>query len=489
MTQTKTGLLVVEGISKRFGPLVALDDFSVEFLPGEIHAVLGENGAGKSTLMNVLAGFLPPSEGRVRLDGSSLPLGRPHLCGEAGVAMVHQHFTLIPEFTVRENLALSRIDRLAAPLDLDRATRRSFEVAKELGWELDGDAKVRTLPVGVQQRIEILKCLSGEAKVLIFDEPTASLSGDEVEDLFRVLRQLKRAGKTVILIAHKLSEVMAIADRVTVLRRGRKVAESLVLETNPQELADWMVGEMPPQLEAPEVSELKDRLEVRGLQVKGDRGELAVAGVSLRAGGGILGIGGVDGNGQVELAEALAGVRAVAEGEILWNGEPLNHDNARIAYVPQDRQEDGLALAMSVRDNLLIGGLGHGSLARRGFFSMRAVQEWVAGLIERFGIKVENAQTHVSALSGGNQQKVVVSRNLDAVPDLLIAVSPTRGLDVKAARFVQDQILEANNRGACVILISSDLDELAALAGRIVYLSRGKLIDEAGSLALVGGSG
>jgi len=356
--------LIAEHVTKRFGDLLALNDVSIEFIKGEIHAVLGENGAGKTTLMNVLSGFAQPQKGRVLINNLSVPLGQPHRCRKLGIEMVHQHFTLVPEFTVAENLALAKIDRLMAAANANDIAAPILKIAAELGWSCDANAKVRDLPVGVQQRIEILKCLSGNAEVLIFDEPTAVLTAEEVLDLFRVIRRLKDQGKIVILIAHKLSEVMAIADRVTVLRNGSKIATAAINEVDQQTLANWMVGEMP-DFNKPQANDLDERtLEVSNLSVKGDRGEQAVKNVSLQVRSGeIFGIGGVDGNGQVELAEALALVR-LSEGSLSWRGNPLSTAAIRIAYIPQDRQRDGLALGMTVRDNLLIEG-GHRSAAPR----------------------------------------------------------------------------------------------------------------------------
>ena len=481
-------MLVAEHITKRFGNLLALDDVTVEFQPGEIHAVLGENGAGKSTLVNILAGFLSASGGKVLLDGKALPMGRPHLCRDLGIGMVHQHFRLVPAFTVAENLALSRLDRLAKLLDVRSLSKRAFEVARGLGWDLDPRAIVGTLPVGTQQRIEILKSLSGDAKVIIFDEPTAVLSPEEVGELFRVFRELRAQGKTVLLIAHKLSEVMAIADRVTVLRQGKKVASAPISEVNETLLATWMVGEMPALKRPERETKFTQGLVVRDLKVLGDRGEEAVRGVDLDIQEGeILGIGGVEGNGQIELAEALALVRPKAFGSVTWKSNELGFTPVSIAYIPEDRQVDGLAMSLSVGENLLISGHRRGALKKGPFFRSHVVNDWVNTVVAQFDIKIEGPQTQVSRLSGGNQQKVVVGRNLDVRPDLLVAANPTRGLDVKATQFVHDQILKARQEGTAVALFSTDLDELAALSDRRLFLSRGKLA-EGGAAELVGGS-
>ncbi len=480
-------MLVAVHITKRFGDLIALDDVSIDFTPGEIHAVLGENGAGKSTFMNILAGFLTPSSGKVLLDGSEMPF-RPRRSRGRGVEMVHQHFKLVPAFTVAENLALARLDRLGKRLNVADASEPALRAARGLGWDLDPKALVRNLSVGAQQRVEILKCLSGDAKVIIFDEPTAVLAPDEVRELFRVLRELTRQEKTVILIAHKLSEVMAVADRVTVLRQGEKVASARISEVNESMLARWMVGDMP-ALRRPDRFAVKAvALLAKNLKVQGDRDEEIIRGVDLKINEGeILGIGGVDGNGQVELAETLALIRPRKSGTLDWKSKGLESMSISISYIPQDRQVDGLAMSLTVRENLLISGQRRGELRLGAFWRSGVVRDWVRAVVEKFDIRIESPATVVSNLSGGNQQKVVVGRNLDRRPDLLVAVNPTRGLDVKATRFVHDQILKARQEGAAVALFSSDLDELAALSDRRLFLSRGMLV-EGGIAELVGGS-
>ncbi|MBX7134260.1 MAG: ATP-binding cassette domain-containing protein [Fimbriimonadaceae bacterium] len=471
-------MLRAETVSKRFGNVTALADVSVDFAPGEIHAVLGENGAGKSTLMNVLGGFLKPDGGRVTLNGSPLPLGDPIGCRALGIEMVHQHFMLVPAFTVAENLALARLGGLGGALDVGKVAQKPLQIARELGWQIEPDARTADLPVGVEQRIEILKALAGNAQVLIFDEPTAVLSPDEVDDLFRVLRKLRDQGKAVILIAHKLSEVMAVADRVTVLRRGVKVAEARIGEVDERQLATWMVGELPDEQRPLLPSAEAVSLSIDRLVVKGDRGETAVQGVTFEVRQGeILGIGGVDGNGQIELAEALALVRPTFDGSI-------ERIAGEIGYIPQDRQVDGLALSMSLSDNLLIGGYPRSQFRIGPFLAPGRVRAWAEGLVHQFRIKVGRLADPVSSLSGGNQQKVVVARTLDAKPAVIIAVNPTRGLDIQAADAVHAELLDAARNGAAVVLFSTDLDELGAIASRTLFMSGGRLAEDfAGALA------
>ncbi|MCH8978329.1 MAG: ABC transporter ATP-binding protein [Armatimonadetes bacterium] len=475
-------VLRVEGVSKRYGEVRALSDVSLDFNKGEVHAVLGENGAGKSTLMGVIAGFVVPDSGRVLLEGTPLPPGRPHETKGAGIEMVHQHFMLVQEFTVAENLALAQLSSLRGTLQATAVPIGALATAAGLGWYLDPRAKIRELPVGAQQRIEILKALSGYAEVLILDEPTAVLSAEETEELFRVLRLLRDDGKCVILIAHKLSEILAVADRVSVLRDGALVASKARADVEEATLAKWMVGEMPEPRSplAPSLSE--PLLSVVNLQALGSRGEVAVRGVSFQVSPGeILGIGGVDGNGQVELAESLAGVRKLLAGSIEWR-----KTEGSIGYIPQDRQGQGLALGMSVTDNVLIACHNRPELSVGPFLRMRAVREHARRLVGEYDVRLNDIDDAAASLSGGNQQKLVVSRVLDARPDLVVASSPTRGLDVRAAAFVQHKLLQAAKEGAAVVLFSTDLDELAALATRTLFMSRGRLL-EGGAEAVVGG--
>lgn len=462
-------ILCVRSVSKRYGAVHALASVSTEFYAGEIHAVLGENGAGKSTLMGILGGFITPDSGSIESVGNPWPVGKPSAVRESGLAMVHQHFTLVPEFTVAENLALSAMKGLAKPLNVAKASRGAVDIAKNLAWDLNLASITKTLPVGAQQRIEILKALSADPSILILDEPTAVLAPDEVEDLFRVLRNLRDQGKAILLIAHKLSEVMAVADRVTVLRKGSWVASAQIHQVSPDQLAKWMVGEETNvSAGLPVTTTSETFLEVADLHVLGDRGEEAVQGASFKVSKGeIMGFGGVDGNGQVELAECLAGVRQAVSG-----GLELPSD-ARIAYIPQDRQSDGLALSLSIIDNLLIEGYTKRDLRRGPFLWTSKVRKWAQDLISRFAIKVGSPSDPAKSLSGGNQQKLVVSRTLSESPDLIVAVNPTRGLDLGATAYVHEQIRAAARRGAAVVLISTDIEELTALASTLAFLTRG----------------
>ena len=470
--------LQLHRVSKRYGAVQALADVSLTFAPGEVHAVLGENGAGKSTLVNIVAGLAGADSGTVAINGVELPRGDAVAARHAGLGVVHQHFTLVPSFTIAENIALFRMSSVGGRFDVKALAEPALVKARELGWEIDPGARVFGLPVGVQQRVEILKSLCDDEPVLLFDEPTAPLAPEEVEDLLRILRQLAAEGRVVVLIAHKLKEVLAVADRVSVLRRGVvQAASSATNSVTADQLAELMVGELPATMAGHSRATAGGGLEVVELIVKGDSGASAVRGVSLSAKGGeIFGIGGVDGNGQVELAEALAGLRSY-RGSILLGGE----ESIDVAYIPADRQSDGLALAMTVSENLLLGRL-------RSWPARREVEPWARKLIARYEVKVSGPDQSVSELSGGNQQKLVVARSLDREPPVVVAVNPTRGLDLKATAFVYDQLRHARDRGAVVILISADLDELFAVADRVSFMTAGVLSEAKNASALVGGS-
>lgn len=474
--------LTAEGLSKRYGKVLALDNASLQVEEGEVHAVLGENGAGKSTLMGVLAGFTRPDSGAAELWGSPLPFGNPAALREQGVAIVHQHFMLVPRFSALENLALDQLGSLQGATPFAEVRARAEEVLARVGWSLDLNAPVSSLPVGVQQRLEILKALMGHPRLLILDEPSAVLSPDEVLDLVRVVKALKGQGVTLILIAHKLSEVYAMADRVTVLRKGRLVAASPLAGLEQKQLASWMVGDFPGVVDAPPTGALGGvLLRLTRATVAGDRGEDAVRDASLEVRAGeILGIGGVDGNGQLELAEALAQVRPLRAGELALESSP--------AYIPQDRQVDGLALGMPIWENLLIKGVSRADLFRGGLLSPGRIAVWAKQLIQDYSIKAGSPNDPARSLSGGNQQKVVVSRSLSGEPQIIVAMNPTRGLDIRASSFVHEELRKAALRGAGVVLVSTDLDELASLATRTLYMSSGKL-SSGGAEAYLGGAG
>ncbi len=477
-------LLRMEGIVKRYGPTLALDRVNLEVQSGEIHALLGENGAGKSTLMHVLSGLTHCDSGDILLDGTPALIPYPRRARELGIAMVHQHFTLVPAFTVVENLALDTpFPPFRPSYNPVISASQALHKADQLGWKIDPRAHVGDLPVGIQQRVEIIKALATEAKLLIFDEPTAVLSSDEIEDLFRMLRTLKNQGKAVILIAHKLAEIMAAADRVTVLRRGRNIATADVKQTDIKMLANWMVGDIQggaSHQDMPVVTSIGETLlEAVDLSVRGDRGEIAIRSVSLNVRRGeIFGIGGVDGNGQTELGEALTGVRPLQNGTIRWNKKPfLPGFRPTTGYIPQDRQRAGLAVTMSVEENLLFEAVRSPQYKSGPFLRRKSLRKLADSLIVDYDIRVEDKNQPASSLSGGNQQKIVAARALHTDPEWIVAVNPTRGLDISATRFVHSQLRKARQRGAAILLISADLDELASLSDRGGILSGGKLTE------------
>lgn len=459
-------ILAAKSLTKTFGRVRALENVSLDFLAGEIHGIVGENGAGKSTLMRLLSGELAPDSGSVELAEG------------CRAAMVHQHFMLVPAFTVAENLAFASPHRTAL-VDPDRDCAAAIEVGHRLGWALNPNAKAASLSVGEKQRIEIIRALALDPEILILDEPTAVLAPSEVGQLLEILQKLKEDGKTVLLIAHKLDEVLAIADRVSVLRGGKLAGSFMAASVDAATLATTMLGEASDAVrQSPKAVADELAVDIEHIAVIGPEGNLAVSGISetIRRGE-ILGIGGVDGNGQVELAEAVAGIRP-------HTGAVTIAGSRGIAYIPQDRQRDGLALAMSVFDNFAIEG--HRRFKRGAFLSLKGLRDWAKSLVKKFRIKSPTLDTPVRSLSGGNQQKIVVGRSLDASPTLIVAVNPTRGLDVRASNDVLEAIREQAASGSAVLLISTDRDELAALADRTKYLGRGRLYGDFES-ALVGG--
>ena len=475
----------MQGITKSFGSNRALNDVSFDVQPGEIHALLGENGAGKSTLMHVLTGVTLPDTGTIEVNGTPVKISSPTDSRKLGIAMVHQHFALAPALTVAENLALDNLPQkrpnsFLKNLRFDplKEAKGALDRAARLGWKMDPNARVSTLSVGEQQRIEIVKALATNANVLIFDEPTAVLIGDEITELFAVLRLLASEGKAIVLIAHKLAEILAASDRVSVLRRGVKSAEGRTSDTTAALLAEWMIGEKPqqPTITASTPASAKSSeqraivCDAQNVTITGSRGETPIRGLNMQARAGeILGIGGVDGNGQTELAEALAGLRTVTSGTLTINAR-------KRGYIPQDRRHAGLAVTMSVSDNLLFDAATGSAEYRIGpFINTNALYALSCQLIEKYDIRTPSPTVPASALSGGNQQKIVIARALLGDPEFIVAVNPTRGLDFGAARFVHAQLVAAKKRGAAVVLISTDLDELAAVSDSTAILAGGVL--------------
>ena len=472
-------LVVLEHITKRFPGVVANDDVSVEVLAGEVHALVGENGAGKSTLMRVLYGMYPAESGRIVVRGQEVKITSPRVAIGLGIGMVHQHFVLVDPFTVTENVILG--DEGGRLLDRERANQKVAELAAAYGFSVEPSALVEDLSVGEEQRVEILKALYRGVEILILDEPTAVLTPQEAKELFANLRKLREAGKAIVFISHKLDEVLDIADRITVLRRGKIVGETRPEETSKEELAQMMVGRpVLFRLEKPIVEIGEPVLQVEGLAA----GRLRGVDLTVHAGE-VVGIAGVEGNGQRELSEALIGLRQPEAGRAIISGRdiagwPVDRvRDAGVAFIPEDRQEQGLVLDMTLWENTLLGRQEEPEFSSRfGLLALAKIKELAAKLIRMFDIRARSISERAATLSGGNQQKLILARELERDPKLLVAAQPTRGLDVGAIEFVWRQILDQKAEGRAVLLISAELDEIYALSDRILTLFEGRVTGE-----------
>ncbi len=477
--------LEMRGITKRYPGVVANDGIDLEVRPGEIHALLGENGAGKTTLMNILYGLATPNEGQILLDGQPVTITGPSDAIARGINMVHQHFMLVPVFTVAENILLGD-ETMANPIFLDRneARRRIRELGTRFGFELDPDARVGSLSVGAQQRVEILKALYRDARILVLDEPTAVLTPQETEEIFGVLRRLAEQGHSILFISHKLYEVLEIADRITVIRRGKVVGERIPSETNEADLAELMVGRsVELTADRGESHPAASVLHITALDVADDRGNPAVraADLDIRAGE-ILGIAGVAGNGQDELVEAIMGLRKVAAGRIELSGDdvtmnaPRAMNEAGVAYVPADRHRFGLVLPFSLADNMVLTSYYRAPFARGPLRDFDAIEKAAAEGIAKYDVRTPSPDVSASTLSGGNQQKLVVAREFDRPLKLLILDQPTRGLDVGSIEFIHRQAIRMRDEGTAILLVSAELDEIMELSDRISVMYRGRIV-------------
>lgn len=474
----------MRGITKRFPGIVANDRIDLRVRRGEIHALLGENGAGKSTLMNILFGLYQPDEGEIYVNGKKVVITDPNVANALGIGMVHQHFMLVEPFTVTENIVLGAEPRRGATIDYAAAEAKVRELSERYGLKVDPRAKIRDISVGMQQRVEILKTLYRGADILIFDEPTAVLTPQETRELIAIMKNLVREGKSIILITHKLKEIMAAADTVTVIRRGKVVGSVPVRETNPDQLAAMMVGrevafrvEKAPAKPGPVV------LEVRNVTALDNRGVPALNGISFEVRAGeILGIAGVDGNGQSELVEVLTGLRKVTGGEILLNGEPIHNRPPRaiaergVAHIPEDRHKRGLVLDFSIGENMVLSTYHKPPFSQKGLLRHEAIVAHAQKLIREFDVRTPSVDTPARALSGGNQQKAIIAREIDKDPVLLIAAQPTRGLDVGAIEFIHRRLIEARDQGKAVLLVSLELDEILNVADRIAVIYEGRIV-------------
>lgn len=476
--------LELRDITKRFGALTANDHISLTVNPGEIHCLLGENGAGKSTLMNVLYGLYQADEGQILLDGVPQVFAGPGDAMAAGIGMVHQHFMLVPVFTVAENVMLGH-ESTKGPgfLDLEASRQRVRDISSRFGFEVDPDAVVEDLPVGVQQRVEIIKALSRDAEVLVFDEPTAVLTPQETDELMATMDQLRKEGTGIVFITHKLREVRAVADRITVIRLGKVVGEASPTASN-EELASLMVGR------AVELTVKKDRprlgvvsLDVSDLTVVDAKGIVLIDDVSFDVREGeVLAIAGVQGNGQTELTEAIMGLQPRVRGSITLEGQQLVGRSVRsiieagVGFVPEDRKVDGLVGEFSITANLMLTRSYGKPFVKNGTIQRKTLADFAVEKIAEFDVRTQGPDQHVGRLSGGNQQKVVLARELSHTLSLFVAAQPTRGVDVGSIEFIHKRIIETRDSGVPVIVISTELDEVAALADRIMVMYRGKIV-------------
>jgi simple sugar transport system ATP-binding protein len=478
-------VLELHNITKRFPGVLANDHISLTLNDGEILALLGENGAGKTTLMNVLYGLYQPDEGEIVVQGKTILVHSPNDAIAAGIGMVHQHFMLVPVLTVTENVMLG-VESLKGGVFLDRkaAGERIRQISEQYGLSVDPNAYIKDLPVGIQQRVEIIKLLYRHADILILDEPTAVLTPQEADELFKVMRSLVQQGKSIIFITHKLREVLAVADRINVLRLGKVVGSADPKTATQTELASLMVGRnvelkvkrTPAKLGASVLS-------VRDLRVLDDRENAAVDGVTLEVcAGEIMGVAGVQGNGQTELVEALTGLRTVLAGSVVINGTEVSHGSPReimelgTAHVPEDRQRDGLVLSYPVADNMVLNTYYLAPFARGIVMQEAEIEKVAASRVKQFDVRTPNIFTAAGSLSGGNQQKVIIAREFSRPIKLLIASQPTRGLDVGSIEYIHGRIIEKRDTGCAVLVISPELDEILALSDRIAVMYRGRVV-------------
>jgi ABC-type uncharacterized transport system ATPase subunit len=482
---TRRPALVMRGITKRYPGVVANDHIDLEVRPGEIHALLGENGAGKTTLMNVLYGLAVPDEGEIEIEGRSVDIKGPSDAISLGISMVHQHFMLVPVLSVAENILLGE-EPMAGPIFIDRsaAHERIRQLGSTFGFEIDPDVKVSSLSVGWQQRVEILKALYRNARILVLDEPTAVLTPQETKEIFVVLRRLRAEGYGIIFISHKLYEVLEIADRITVIRRGKVVGSRVPSETDEEDLATLMVGrDVQLTVDRGESHPGEQVLQVEELKVNDDRGHEVVHGATfeIRAGE-ILGVAGVAGNGQDELVEALTGLRKATGGHVRMNGRDLTHasprdlDDAGVAFVPGDRHRFGLVLSFPLSDNLVLTRYYRRPFSEGLRRNDDAIIAFANKAISEYDIRTPSASVPVSTLSGGNQQKAIVAREFSREPKALVLDQPTRGLDVGSIEFIHRQAISRRDAGVAILLVSAELDEVLELSDRIAVMYRGEIV-------------
>ena len=470
-------------ITKVFGEFVANDKINLELRKGEIHALLGENGAGKSTLMNMLAGLLEPTSGEIVVNGQVVKLDSPSKAASLGIGMVHQHFMLVEAFTVAENIILGSELTKKGVLDIARATREINELSERYGLAVDPSAKVADISVGAQQRVEILKTLYRGADILIFDEPTAVLTPSEIDELMAIMKNLVKEGKSIILITHKLDEIRAVSDRVTVIRRGKSIETVEIAGATNADLAEMMVGRSVSfKTEKQEAQPKEVILSINDLVVNENRGVPAVKNLSLdvRAGE-IVGIAGIDGNGQSELIQAITGLRKIESGSVELKGQsivglhPRQITEMSVGHVPEDRHRDGLVLEMMISENIALQTYYKEPLSKKGILNYTNIIGYAKQLMQEFDVRAASEIVPASALSGGNQQKAIIAREVDRNPDLLIVSQPTRGLDVGAIEYIHKRLIQERDNGKAVLVVSFELDEILNVSDRIAVIHDGKI--------------
>ncbi|UTR09124.1 ABC transporter ATP-binding protein [Evansella sp. LMS18] len=477
-------VIEMNNIRKEFPGIVANDNITLQVKQGEIHALLGENGAGKSTLMNVLFGLYQPEKGEIKVRGEKVEITDPNVANDLGIGMVHQHFMLIEKFTVTENIILGSEPLKGTSIDIRKAEKEVQEISDRYGLRVDPKAKIEDISVGMQQRVEILKTLYRGAEILIFDEPTAALTPQEIKELINIMKSLIKEGKSIILITHKLKEIMAVCDRCTVIRRGKGIGTVNVADTNESKLAAMMVGrEVSFEVEKTDAAPGETVLSIKDLEVQDIRGVKALNKLNLDVKAGeVVGVAGVEGNGQTELIEAITGLRESSGGTITLSGtditkfKPRKVTESGIGHIPQDRHKHGLVLDFTIGENILLQTYYQDPYSRSGVLNYQKMYDKARKLIEEYDVRTPNERTPARALSGGNQQKAIIAREVDRSPDLLVAAQPTRGLDVGAIEFIHRKLIEERDKGRGVLLISLELDEVLNVSDRIAVIYEGEIV-------------